>query len=100
MFNASYAGWAAGTLTGYAYLLDFDNAAGRKLTGVLETGDGAVRAWAVFAHCFTCSKDLAAARRIAIFVDEAQVGEHSRAPLVAALRKRCARIGIHRWRRR
>lgn len=31
--------------------------------------------------------DGAAARRIAIFVDEAQVGEHSRAPLVAALRK-------------
>ncbi len=27
VFNASYAGWAAGTLTGYAYLLDFDNAA-------------------------------------------------------------------------
>jgi hypothetical protein len=27
VFNASYAGWAAGTLTGYVYLLDFDNAA-------------------------------------------------------------------------
>lgn len=27
VFNANYAGWAAGTLTGYAYLLDFDNAA-------------------------------------------------------------------------
>jgi hypothetical protein len=27
VFNASYAGWLAGTLTGYAYLLDFDNAA-------------------------------------------------------------------------
>ena len=27
VFNASYAGYPAGTLTGYAYLLDFDNAA-------------------------------------------------------------------------
>lgn len=27
VFNASYAGWTVGTLTGYAYLLDFDNAA-------------------------------------------------------------------------
>jgi len=27
ILNASYAGWAAGTLTGYAYLLDFANAA-------------------------------------------------------------------------
>jgi len=27
LFNASYAGFAAGTLTGYAYLLDFSNAA-------------------------------------------------------------------------
>jgi hypothetical protein len=27
LFNASYAGWAAGTLTGYAYLLDFSNSA-------------------------------------------------------------------------
>ncbi len=27
VFNASYSGWAAGTLTGYAYLLDFRNSA-------------------------------------------------------------------------
>jgi hypothetical protein len=27
VFNASFAGWPAGTLTGYAYLLDFDNSA-------------------------------------------------------------------------
>jgi hypothetical protein len=27
VFNASYVGWPAGTLTGYAYLLDFDNSA-------------------------------------------------------------------------
>lgn len=30
LFNASYAGWAAGTLAGYAYLLDFSNSAGNS----------------------------------------------------------------------
>lgn len=40
---------------------DFANAAGRKLTGVLELGPGPVRAWAVFAHCFTCDKTSLAA---------------------------------------
>ena len=45
---------------------DFANAAGRSLTGVLETGPGPVRAWAVFAHCFTCDKtSLAATRALA-----------------------------------
>lgn len=43
---------------------DFANLAGRKLTGVLETGPGPVRAWAVFAHCFTCDKTSLAATRI------------------------------------
>jgi alpha-beta hydrolase superfamily lysophospholipase len=43
---------------------DFDNPAGRRLTGVLETGSGPVRAWAVFAHCFTCDKTSLAATRV------------------------------------
>ena len=43
---------------------DFANAAGRSLTGVLETGPGPVRAWAVFAHCFTCDKTSLAATRV------------------------------------
>ena len=43
---------------------DFANTAGRKLTGVLETGPGPVRAWAVFAHCFTCDKTSLAATRV------------------------------------
>ena len=43
---------------------DFSNPAGRKLTGVLETGTGPVRAWAVFAHCFTCDKTSLAATRV------------------------------------
>jgi len=43
---------------------DFANTAGRRLTGVLETGTGPVRAWAVFAHCFTCDKTSLAATRV------------------------------------
>lgn len=38
---------------------------GIKLAGLLESSDsGKVRAYALFAHCFTCSKDIAAASRI------------------------------------
>lgn len=43
---------------------DFVNAAGQQLSGVLEQGDAAVRAWAVFAHCFTCDKRSLAAVRL------------------------------------
>lgn len=35
------------------------------LAGVLHTPDGQPLAWALFAHCFTCSKDIQAAVRIA-----------------------------------
>lgn len=38
---------------------------GIKLAGLLEASDSdPVRAYALFAHCFTCSKDIAAASRI------------------------------------
>ncbi len=38
---------------------------GTKLAGLLEASeDSPVRAYALFAHCFTCSKDIAAASRI------------------------------------
>jgi hypothetical protein len=43
----------------------FPNAQGEWLSGRLDLPDGAPRAWALFAHCFTCGKDILAARRIA-----------------------------------
>lgn len=43
---------------------NFANTGGRKLSGVLERGDGSVGAWAVFAHCFTCDKTSLAATRL------------------------------------
>ncbi|MGF1864821.1 alpha/beta fold hydrolase [Enterovibrio norvegicus] len=37
---------------------------GLELAGLLETPDQNVRGYALFAHCFTCGKDVAAASRI------------------------------------
>src|ERR1700712_3881087 len=43
----------------------FPGAGGHLLAAALDLPDGAVRAYALFAHCFTCSKDSLAAKRIA-----------------------------------
>lgn len=42
----------------------FEGHAGDRLAARLDRPAGPVRAAALFAHCFTCSKDIAAARRI------------------------------------
>jgi uncharacterized OsmC-like protein/alpha-beta hydrolase superfamily lysophospholipase len=42
----------------------FSNDRGEQLSGRVEHPDGPTLATAVFAHCFTCSKDLRAARRV------------------------------------
>ncbi|MEE9446801.1 MAG: bifunctional alpha/beta hydrolase/OsmC family protein [Arenicellales bacterium] len=42
----------------------FDNQTGEPLAALLETPEGTPKAYALFAHCFTCSKDIAAASRI------------------------------------
>lgn len=44
---------------------DFPNSRGHQLTGLLESPVGEPSAYALFAHCFTCSKDSRAAKRIA-----------------------------------
>src|SRR4051812_27418829 len=44
---------------------DFPNAAGQKLAALLDRPAGEPRAYALFAHCFTCGKDVHAAKRIA-----------------------------------
>ena len=40
---------------------DFPNAAGQKLAALLDRPPGEPRAYALFAHCFTCGKDVHAA---------------------------------------
>jgi putative redox protein len=44
---------------------DFPNASGERLAALLDRPTGAPRAVALFAHCFTCGKDIRAAKRIA-----------------------------------
>ncbi|MDJ1009521.1 MAG: bifunctional alpha/beta hydrolase/OsmC family protein [Paracoccaceae bacterium] len=45
--------------------ITFDGHGGAALAARLDLPDGPVLATALFAHCFTCSKDIPAARRIA-----------------------------------
>lgn len=51
----------------------FENAAGHTLTGVLDQPADTPRATALFAHCFTCSKDLKAVGRIAHALNDAGI---------------------------
>jgi len=44
---------------------DFDGAEGQRLAGQLDLPDGRPRAYALFAHCFTCTRKSRAAVRIA-----------------------------------
>lgn len=44
--------------------IQFKGASGDTLAGLLELPDLAPRAYILFAHCFTCGKDIAAASRI------------------------------------
>ena len=42
----------------------FESAMGNKLAGLLDMPDRDPKAYALFAHCFTCGKSLAAVRNI------------------------------------
>ncbi|MDX1541496.1 MAG: alpha/beta fold hydrolase, partial [Geminicoccaceae bacterium] len=44
--------------------IEFPNPVGERLAALLNRPEGPTRAVALFAHCFTCSKDVFAARRI------------------------------------
>lgn len=52
-------------MTGETRKTDFETKGGEKLAAALELPHGRPRAFALFAHCFTCSKDIKAAREIA-----------------------------------
>ena len=52
----------------------FKGSAGLDLSARLDLPRGPARAFALFAHCFTCSKDVLAARRIASVMAGAGVG--------------------------
>ncbi len=52
----------------------FKGSAGFELSARLDLPAGTVRAFALFAHCFTCTKDVLAARRIASVLASGGVG--------------------------
>ena len=43
----------------------FTGEGGHQLAAALDAPDGPIHAYALFAHCFTCGKDVLAAKRIA-----------------------------------
>ena len=53
--------------------VSFPNAEGEKLSGILDMPERAPRAFALFAHCFTCSKNLKAATNIARAMNDAGI---------------------------
>ncbi len=54
--------------------IEFAGSLGEPLAGRLDTPDTRPHAWAIFAHCFTCSKDSKAAAYIARALSEAGFG--------------------------
>ncbi|MHA7901226.1 MAG: bifunctional alpha/beta hydrolase/OsmC family protein [Henriciella sp.] len=54
--------------------VEFKNPSGETLSGVLELPAGVPGNWAIFAHCFTCSKKSLAASRIARGLAERGIG--------------------------
>ena len=53
--------------------VEFPNAAGEVLSGILSLPVSAPRAFALFAHCFTCTKNLKAATNISRSLSEAGI---------------------------
>ena len=53
--------------------ISFENASGQTLAGILDSPSGAVRAYALFAHCFTCSKNLKAVANISRALTDAGI---------------------------
>ena len=52
----------------------FDGSDGRRVTGTIEPSSTTPRAWAIFAHCFTCGKNSLAAVRISRALALAGIG--------------------------
>lgn len=61
-------------MTRPAQRITFLGGRGERLAGRLDLPAGPARAYALFAHCFTCSKDLVAAGRIAAELNAVGIG--------------------------
>lgn len=54
-------------------IVEFENKSGHKLSGILDLPDVPAVGYALFAHCFTCSKNLKAASNIASALNDAGI---------------------------
>ena len=54
--------------------INFSNRDGLSLAGLIDTPDSGAHAWALFAHCCTCSKNLKAATHIVQALNDAGIG--------------------------
>jgi putative redox protein len=57
-----------------AIKFDFQSRRGHRLSAMIETGAAPPRAWAVYAHCFTCGKATLAATRVSRFLAARGIG--------------------------
>lgn len=60
-------------MTSTSIKAQFDGHSGASLAARLDIPAGSVRAYALFAHCFTCSKDILAAKRISAELSRAGI---------------------------
>lgn len=60
-------------MTAASIKAEFDGHSGARLAARLDIPAGAVRAYALFAHCFTCTKDILAAKRVAAELSRAGI---------------------------
>ena len=69
----------------------FPNAQGHQLAGALDLPPGRIRAVALFAHCFTCTAQSHAARRVSLaLAEQGQVVRHQANGLWGIARVRAA----------
>jgi putative redox protein len=54
--------------------IEFPGSQGEPLAARLDRPAGRARAWALFAHCFTCSKDFVASKRVSQSLAERGIG--------------------------
>ena len=54
--------------------IEFMGSLGSNLAAILDEPEGDVRAYAMFAHCFTCSKDVIAASRVSRALSKLGIG--------------------------
>ena len=64
----------------------FDGHAGDALAARLDMPEGPHLATAIFAHCFTCGKDISAARRIAARLSGMGIAVQFRTPHIEDVR--------------